>query len=70
VAVIPRRFAEHCAVLTRLAVADLPIGAFRYTIDMVWHPRTEQTEAQMWLRGLMQRVSAGGTQFLAGSAPA
>jgi DNA-binding transcriptional LysR family regulator len=64
VATVPRRLAERCAEVARLAVSPLPIEIEGFDVSMLWHARTDTDPAQLWFRDLIR--SAGrptGSKF-------
>jgi LysR family transcriptional activator of mexEF-oprN operon len=67
VATVPRRLAECCAEVARLAVSPLPIEIEGFDVSMLWHARTDTDPAQLWFRDL---IRAAGRPAAAKSGPA
>jgi LysR family transcriptional activator of mexEF-oprN operon len=67
VATVPRRLAECCGAVARLAVSPLPIEIEGFDVSMLWHARTDSDPAQLWFRGL---IRAAGRPTVANPSPA
>jgi DNA-binding transcriptional LysR family regulator len=67
VATVPRRLAECCAEVARLAVSPLPIEIDGFDVSMLWHARSDTDPPQLWFRDL---IRAAGRPAAATSIPA
>jgi DNA-binding transcriptional LysR family regulator len=57
ISTMPTRLALRLAAPYGLRVMPAPLELRRFGMAMMWHPRLEHDPAQVWLRGLVARVS-------------
>ena len=53
VACIPARLARRMARMARVEPFDIPFDLPAFEVRMLWHPRTQKSAAQEWLRSLV-----------------
>jgi DNA-binding transcriptional LysR family regulator len=58
ISTMPTRLARRLAAPYGLRVLPAPLELRRFGMAMMWHPRLEHDPAQVWLRGIVARVSA------------
>jgi DNA-binding transcriptional LysR family regulator len=58
ISTMPTRLATRLAAPYGLRVLPAPLELRRFGMAMMWHPRLEHDPAQVWLRGIVARVSA------------
>ncbi len=56
IASLPRRYAELCAVTSKLAVGPLPFVTPTFTVSMMWHARDQANPGQAFLRHLISKT--------------
>ena len=50
IATLPSKIAKLCADTLNLAISPLPVRFPAFPVEMVWHARSEQDPASLWLR--------------------
>lgn len=57
-ATVMKRVASHALASKELAFFPPPVALPEIVLNLIWHRRTDANAAQVWMRGLIERVSS------------
>ena len=59
IATLPSRVIKDLAVTPALRIVPAPLPQIEVSPHVIWHPRTQNSPLQAWLRGLIRTIAAG-----------